>query len=347
MHKIIQTAIGVTVAAMMLLVVMVPVLDGMTQETMHGDDQNEGESYYYCPMVVWNATEFPRNTGYIQVNSTTGVPNVEWLIDPYTILRPQYTPLEAGIIMYFGENGVIYSDVDGVYTDGEYRPTWGNYVSLTLYDTGQKYGIRNDRMIYEDGEFKVENTSNNWISIGSWCYSLCPKELATMVGGTKMILTDDAESICFQHAATKSSTLQNGQIDGDTTLLKYDPGDLSPGTYNAMDLDGSELYTRIVTLNSVRYSDEIHDGDASVTVSTISHGKIIKLNGFSGDYYRHASANNLLFVGTLFGGTHMVIVPYEQTWTSEHRDLIMLAPVLMAVALLAGMVVTLYNGTRS
>lgn len=343
MHRIIQMAIGVTVAAMMLLLVMVPVLDGMTQETMHGDDLNEGESYYYRPMIVYGSgSEYPRNNTGISAGSN-GVVATEWQIDNMTVLRATYTCTEAGLVTYFGEKGCVRTEMEPKYTDGELTITYDSHPIYLEYETGKTYMLRNNRMIYEDDEYKVYTTTNIWMSLGSWCYSLCPKELATMVGGTKMIQSDGAESICFQYAGYKANyAVTNGTINGSPPMLKYDTTDLRPGTYNALDLDGSELFMNITVLNGVPRYDEIRNGDASITISTASHAKIIELNGFSGDYYQYTGNNNAV----LFGGTHMVIVPYEQTWTSEHRDLIMLAPVLMAVALLAGMAVTLYNGTR-
>lgn len=332
----ISATVGATVAGVVLLLVMVPVLDGMTQETMHGDDLNEGESYYYCPMVVWNSTEFPRNTGYIQKDSSTGVPEVRWQIDSTTSLSPQYTPPEAGIVMYFGEEGLICSMLEPRRTDGEFTPIWGD-VTFIEYDTGIRYTMRNDRMTYEDNEFKFR-TIDGIMSMGTWCYSLCPKELATMVGGTKMISSDGAGSLCFQYAAVESLPIQ-GATAARPVMLKYEPDGLSPGTYNALDLDGSELYMKSTVANGVREWDYVRDADASVTISTTSHANVVELNGFSGDYYHYRDGK----IATLYGGTHMVIVPYEQTWTSEYRDIVMVIPVLVAVAILMNVGMMLYN----
>lgn len=324
-----RTAIGAVIAVLLLSTVMVPVLDGLTQETMHGNDLNEGESYYYCPEEVYASDKETCDASYTW-GPSNGLQRIEWSIDG-KIVRADYTVPDAGLVVYYGEKGFIASRMKPYYTNGEFTPEFNSKLSYYSYETNRLTDIGTLRMILDNGEFKIGNTGN---SLGSWCYALCPKDVAEFVGGTKMILQDGKTGTCFQFAAVEGI---NGSTSSYPVMANYEVSDLEPGTYNALDdVEGTKILSYGSMQNGVLRYNEVQNGNASFTISPASHSKIIELKGFTGDYYRN-DYGTLTNNATLYGGYHLAIVPYEQTWTSEYRDLIMLTPLLAAVGLLIGL----------
>lgn len=310
--SLINRTLGIVVAAVVLMVVAVPIFAGLggttiqTETTVECDEHDTGETLYYRPISMSN-TEYP----YLMRSSVTdGSIEMVWKTSQTEEERMTYT-LTPGLPLYYGnEKTAIYSETVGYIRTGHYS------AGTSSAGTNQLQWIA---MNYNTGKLEMVTGQTSSYDVSADTMILCPKSLATLAAGHTMI-SDGAIDIHQPMTFTRmgGTIVFNGSVT-ETQYLTEESTDLELmiGTYTHQ----STTYGSII-VNAL--SDGIYEYSLTKSSITITN---------SGTTY------------TAESGPVYVIVPL-QTYTiitiesneSEYAWLIWTLPVLMALVLVASMI---------
>lgn len=348
--KAVGVTMGALVSAVVLLVVAVPILDGLT--ITHIDPVGEGQDrIYYAKVdpekiqkVMFTEDSTFKGIKIIPVNGT--VPEEYYAI-------PDWADMKDIVLGFNDDKAIIWKEYGTVDLSG------GAYAAIcdANIETETAY-VFSGAVVYQTKPIVIQYTNGNWAYEGMY------SQIATNFGPDLYIATNNADIASYIGA--ESATISKNNIakvyhlarapdasirSSDTNsivvssyIVNYDsPGGTISGTSNIdnrginADCMIYKSWSRSVTSAEMTYTvikDPKNNDRATVAPESMTAVSTSRSNPL-----------NVTCTGSTSGVT--VIVDANQDIVSEYRDIAMILPVIMAVGLMAGIAYNLIPKRRN